>query len=295
MDIRHLSYFVTVADCTTFTEAARQLQVTQSAVSYQIAEMERRLEMKLFIRDRHTLRLTRAGEILRTEGKRILKDLDGALAKAHRADQGEVGTLKVGFLGSMERLLAATMRSFRQKHPDVELVVEHFHMQSLEEALARNTIEVGLTIAVGLDLPAEYEARTLFPDHAVAVLPPDHPYAERPSLTFEDLKEEPLVLMKADAGQSARNWLFGQFRRMGAEPKVVLETPSFENLLFLVETGKGITVLSRHIIEFYTNFQVRFVDIIGEDTDCSAVAIWKKSLENPIAARFLEELAPTAP
>nr|WP_320134068.1 LysR family transcriptional regulator [uncultured Holophaga sp.] len=293
MDIRHLDYFVTVADCPSFTEAARQLQVTQSAVSYQIAELERRLEMKLFIRDRHAIRLTRAGEILRDEGRRLLRDMEETLARARLADQGELGTLRVGFLGSMERVMGATMRRFRQKHPQVDLQVEHHHMQGLEEALTRGTVDLALTVAVGLDLPEDYEMRTLFPDQAVAVLSAEHPLADREHLTLSDLREEPLILMTADSGQRARRWLMERFRRAGVEPRVSKETPSFENLLFLVETGQGVTILSRHIIQFYSHYQIRAVDLDGQDMDCRAVAIWKKALENPAAALFLAELEPT--
>jgi len=290
LDVRHLSYFVTVAECPSFTEAAKQLQVTQSAVSYQIAELERRLEMKLFIRDRHSIRLTLAGEILLAEGKKVLASLDEAVKKAKQADDGELGTLRVGFLGSMERLLAGTMKRFQQKHPNIELRVENLSMQPLEDALARDAIDIGLTIAVGLKLPDGYECRELFPDIATVVLPQDHPLAGHNTLSFNDIKDEPLVLMTQESGMSARNWLFRQFRRAGSEPRVVLETPSFENLLFMVETGKGITVLSRHIMKFYTNFQVQCIDMVGDEVDCSGVAIWKKALENPTAAHFLAEL-----
>ena len=290
MDVRHLSYFVTVAECPSFTEAAKQLQVTQSAVSYQIAELERRLEMKLFIRDRHSIHLTRAGEILLVEGRKILLDLDEAVQKAKRADDGETGTLKVGFLGSMERFLAGTMKRFQQKHPDIDLQVENHNMQNLEEALARGAIDIGLTIAVGMKISDEYESRVLFPDIAAVVLAQDHPLVGRASLSFTDIKDEPLVLMTQESGMSARAWFFEQFKRVGAKPKVVLETPSFENLLFLVETGKGITVLSRHIMKFYTNHQVQVLDMVGEDVDCSGIALWKKALDNPTAPHFLAEL-----
>ena len=290
MDIRHLSYFVTVAECPSFTEAAKQLAVTQSAVSYQVAELERRLEMKLFIREKHAIRLTGAGEILLIEGRKILKTLEEAVQKAKRADVGEVGALKVGFLGSMERLLAGTMKKFRLKHPDIDLHVENYNMQGLEDALARGTIDIGLTIAVGLDPSADYECRELFPDLAVVVLSADHPLAGCSTLSFTEIKDEPLVLMTAESGQGARAWLFDHFKRVGGVPRIAYETPNFENLLFLVETGKGITVLSRHIVEFYSNFQVRCIDMVGEDVECKAVALWKKALENPTAAHFLAEL-----
>ena len=135
---------------------------------------------------------------------------------------------------------------------------------------------------IAADSPAGLK-KTLFPTAVFEFDPKE-------ALSFSEIINEPLVLMTPESSQGARAWLFDHFKQAGGTPRVALETPNFENLLFLVETGKGITVLSRHIVEFYSNFHVRCIDMVGKDVQCSAVALWEKALENPAAAHFLTEL-----
>lgn len=287
MDVRHLDIFVTVAECPTFTEAARRLGVTQATVSYQVAELEKRLGMKLFIRDRASVRLTRAGVILHQGGRRILSSLGELIEQARAADSGQAGSLKFGFVGSLEPVMSEALRRIRRKLPSLELGLERFNMNELEAALDADRVDLALTYAIGPPCREDFVYRELGSEPTQVVLCPDHPLATREHLGLADLTDIPVALFSKEAGGPSRQWLLGQFARAGGIPATLLDAITPESLLLQVESGMAVTLLTHKVVESLPQFKLCCVPL-REELPVRTVLAWRRMNSNPCVEAALE-------
>lgn len=146
MELRHLRYFTAVVQWNGYREAARRRHVAQPALSQAVSELEEELGVKLFLREKRRARLTPEGEVFYTEAVRVLAQAQHAIDAARRASRGEIGTLRIGFLGSATAsFLPGLVRLYRQRYPGVKLVLEELTPQQQEEAFARGTLDIGFT------------------------------------------------------------------------------------------------------------------------------------------------------
>ena len=100
MDMRPIRYFISVAEHLNFTEASKQLYVAQPAVSQQIAYLEKKLEVKLFNRTKHSVQLTHAGSVFLKDAREVFKKLDESIENVHQAEEGLIGTINIGLLSA---------------------------------------------------------------------------------------------------------------------------------------------------------------------------------------------------
>ena len=145
MELRHLKYFVAVAEELHFGRAAKRLRMTQQPLSRQIKDLEEELGVKLFYRTKRTVRLTEVGAIFLAETRKTLQQAEYAVHIVRQAQQGKIGKLTIGFTGSaLNIVLPAVVRQFKQLFPQVELILKR--MQTLEqvEALNNRQIDLGL-------------------------------------------------------------------------------------------------------------------------------------------------------
>ncbi|WP_005034421.1 LysR family transcriptional regulator [Holophaga foetida] len=289
MDIRHLDIFVTIAECRTFTEAAKRLSITQASVSYQVAEMEKRLSMRLFIRDRASVRLTSAGVILYEGGKKILATMGDLIEEARSADEGRQGSLRMGYVGSLEPFLSEAMRRLHREHPAIDLSPERLNMEDICVALLADKLDIAITYDIGLIRRPDVQRRTLFTDTTQVVMSLDHPLASRNSLSLKDLVEVPLVLISREASGASRQWLLNQFAQAGGVPGTILEAATPESLLLRVESGLGVTLLARQVLENMPQFKVRCIPL-EEELPVDTVVLWKEQNGNPCIPMFLRAL-----
>jgi len=289
MDIRHLDIFVVIAESRTFTEAAKRLGITQASVSYQVAELEKRLGMRLFIRDRASIRLTQAGSILYEGGKKILASLGEVIDQAHAADSGRQGHLRIGYVGSLERVLSQALRRMRSDHPGIALSIERLTVQELNNGLVNGDIDLILSFSAGMESRPEILSHRLFTDTTAVVLAQDHPLAARERLSLRDLIDLPLVMISKDQGGAFRHFLMQEFAKVGGFPRNILETSSPESLLLLVESGMGFSLLSHHVVQAFPQFKVYCVNL-EEGLEVDTVVLWRTKAENPSVPIFLETL-----
>ncbi|MBP1626679.1 MAG: transcriptional regulator AlsR family [Holophagaceae bacterium] len=289
MDIRHLDIFVTIAECRTFTEAAKRLSITQASVSYQVSEMEKRLGMRLFIRDRASVRLTPAGSILYEGGKKILASMGELIEEARSADEGRRGSLRMGYVGSLEPFLSEAMRRLHREHPAIDLAPERLNMEDLYVALLADKLDIAITYDIGLAPRPDVHRRTLFTDTTQVVMSLDHPLAARDSLGLKDLMDVPLALISREASGSSRQWLLNRFAQAGGVPASILEAATPESLLLLVESGLGVTLLARQVLNNLPQFKVRCIPLV-EELPVDTVVLWREQNSNPCIPLFLRSL-----
>ena len=290
MDIRQLRYFISVAQNLSFTGAAKELFVAQSAVSQQIADLEKKIGVQLFVRDKRSVKLTSAGSVLLKESISLVKKTEEAIEKTRQADQGIIGSLKLGFLGYSERIyLPHLIRQFRGAYPNIDLQLEQYNHGILNEALITGELDIGFTFSFGLNTIGGLEGKSVFTETISVVLNCEHPLAHRTSVNISELaKENFIVLNREESPQGFNQTLLicannGFFPTIGREPRLL------HTVLLLVESGMGIAILPRSL-KLHSSPSLRFIDIEGQKNEYELVLAWKKNNTNPSIPLFIEEL-----
>jgi DNA-binding transcriptional LysR family regulator len=292
MDIWQLRYFISVAKNLNFTEAAKELYVGQSTLSKQVAELEKELGVQLFIRNNRSVRLTTAGTILLNEAQVVLNKVEEAVQKVRQAASGFVGTLKIGIMGTSEKMfLPGLVKKFRCLYPNIDVLIERLSWRLINDALNSGEIDIGFTLALGLEGVPGLVWEPVYKCPLCVVLPFDHPLAGEKTIKFAALANEPFVITSPTQNPAVYADFQQVCARHGFTPKIVSQPDLLETVLFLVESGVGITLLSHHI-EGFTTPKLRLVDIDEDAADIGivSVAAWKQ--ENPKLAisLFIEEL-----
>lgn len=242
MEFRQLRSFLAVARSLNFSRAARELHLSQPALSAQIKALEDDLGAPLLERNKRTVRLTRAGESFLVDAEAVLNGAEEAKRRALRFASGEAGHLRMAFVASATpELVPAITLAFRERYPHVTLDLKNVPTVGQVEALEAHTLDVGF---VRLPLTAPKLAITqLHSEPFVMVLPKTHKLAREKNLTVAHLAEEPFVIYgQRWAPEFYQSWT-GICRRAGFTPVVVQETAEMDTALALVSAGLGVGIM----------------------------------------------------
>ncbi|MFY9549813.1 MAG: LysR substrate-binding domain-containing protein [Thermoanaerobaculia bacterium] len=242
MELRHLRYFVAVAEELHFGHAAARLHISQPPLSQQIQDLERELGVELFIRTRRSVALTAAGRVFLEEARHVLGDAKHAVEIAKKASRGEIGRLSIGFGPAPEAgLLKRVLTVFLARHPDVDVELHRLYTQEQLKALSRETIDVAFPL---LPIPAGPLVVERVSIEPVAVAMSSlHPLAGRRRLALQELRHEPFVLVCRDVGPVFYDLLFDACGKAGFTPTVTHETRHVMTVLGFVAAGLGVTLL----------------------------------------------------
>jgi DNA-binding transcriptional LysR family regulator len=286
MELRHLRYFVAVADELHVTRAASKLGIAQPALTQQIKALERELEVDLFARSGRGVVLSSAGQAFLPEAKAILAKVVGATRTARDAALGRHGRLSIGFTesASFHPLVTEAFRAFRTAYPQVELALQEGHSPALIDALGKGLLDFAF---VRPPFPSDQDVRfdILAEEQMMAAVPMDHPLAARMRIALGDLARERFVLYPRTVRPGLSDSVLAACRQAGFEPLVVQETPQLSSTINLVAAGMGVSIVPE------TMRQVRH-ETVGyravEDLKLKAFLGLAARLENPspIAANF---------
>ena len=243
MELRHLRYFVAVAEELHFARAAARLHIAQPPLSQQIKALEDELGVRLFDRSNRRVRATDAGAAFLIEARRTLASAERAIDAARRAARGEIGRLAIGYVASVAyQLLPAIVRTFRRRAPDVTLVLEEMSSAEQGRAIAAGTLDIGFVrrppaIDPGLD------GTVVRREPIVLALPRAHPLAALRVLRLGDLRREPFIVFPARPRPSWADVTLDLCRSAGFEPRVVQEAVEMVSALSLVAAGIGIALV----------------------------------------------------
>ncbi|WP_435007297.1 transcriptional regulator CynR [Tundrisphaera lichenicola] len=245
MELRHLRYFLAVADALHFTRAAEVLHVSQPTLSLQIMELERMLGAPLFDRTGRTVRLTEAGHVFRRHAIGALREVETGTSAVSDLIGLRRGNLKIGVTHSFSTaLIPKAVARFRLDHPGVGLAIEKTSGRAIEQALVAGTLNLG--IAYAPPESAEIVAETLFEEEVVLIVASGHPLADRSRVGLSELAGHPLALISREF--STRRLIDDRLREAGVEPVVAVEMNDIDSLLEVVRLGNGATVLSRRAV-----------------------------------------------
>ncbi len=241
IELRHLRYFVAVAEELHFGRAALRLHLAQPPLSQQIRKLEEMLGHALFTRTSRAVKLTSAGEVFLERARSTLRKVHDDIEVARSVGRGEVGLLNVGFIGSgMLTFLPAMFGQYRRQYPKVNLQLREFHTSGVIRALLEGTLDVGVLRDGG---PAEgLEVAPVFSEPFVAAVPKRHRLARRKTISAAELRDEPFVLFSRSASDRAYEKTLSLCEEHGFRPQIVQEGPQWLTLLRLVGAGLGVTI-----------------------------------------------------
>jgi DNA-binding transcriptional LysR family regulator len=285
MDVRQLSYFVAVAEEQQFTRAALRVSVAQPAVSYQIRRLEAELGEALFHRDPRTARLTGAGQALLPHARAAIAALErgrDAVASLHGLLHG---TLRLGVVRApLDRRLFAALGDFQRAHPAVEIVLTEQHNEQLEHALARGEIDAAVIGLTGEPLPPHVRARVIATEPLVLAVRRDHPLARRSTVSFDQLRNRPLITLTPGSG--LRTVLDHACRNAGFTPRITAETGELGSLVELAAEGLGVALLPHSAIAEHEP-RIAVLKLTRPRLHRRAALAWNESTISPAGRGFL--------
>ena len=245
MELRHLKYFVKIAETLNFSEAAKSLFITQSTLSQQIRQLEQEMDAQLFERNNHNVRLTEAGEELLPYARQTLKASQACLDRIQDLQSLLTGTLNIGVTFSFSSILTESLFTFIKLYPKVKLNIYYKPMAELMKMLEHDEVDFALTFRPA-ELNKEIESYFLFDNHLAVIVREDHPLAHKESVSIAELEHYDLVLPAK--GLQARNAFDMMCVGCNHNLKVRIELNDVNILLKLVKQSGMITILSETTI-----------------------------------------------
>ena len=241
IELRHLRYFLAVAETLHFSKAAQMLGIAQPPLSQQIKRLEQLVGHRLFDRTTRGVKLTLAGQLLADRARSTIEKVQDDIAQVRRLGRGEEGTLTVGFSGSvMFSDLPAAIENYRRRYPKVELRLRELNTSAQISAVLMGTLDLGF-LRDG-DPTEGLQISTLFKERYVAVLPAAHALAGKRSLRVRDLQHEPFILFARRMGPLAFDRTVACCERNGFRPNIVQDAPQWPTLVRLVAAGLGVSL-----------------------------------------------------
>lgn len=252
IDLRHLRYFVAVAEELHFGRAALRLHIAQPPLSQQIKQLESNLGHPLFVRTSRAVSLTAAGKELLERARRILTRMDEDLAAVRRVGRGEVGALTIAFTGSaiLSDPLPEAIRTYRRRYPEVDLRLREMGTMLQIDALRDGSIDLGF-----LRDPGPFDGlviEELLREPYAAVLPSRHPLAKSKVVAVAKLRGEPFIFHRRNIGPLAYDRTMAVCEHAGFLPEIVQEAPQWPTAIRLVESGLGVTIAPKCVSKLET-------------------------------------------
>ncbi|MGF6886569.1 DNA-binding transcriptional LysR family regulator [Nocardia sp. GAS34] len=240
LTVRHLRYFVAVAQEHSFTKAAQRLLVAQQGVSDQVRQLEQNLDVRLFERSSRRVELTAAGEVFLAETVGLLAQLDRAVDRTRSVHRDATRRVRIGFgEGAALTLTEPILEAMRARHPDVHIELRQFNYDDPSVGLGHGSVDVGL-----LRLPVSTPGLTverLFAEPVVVACAASHPLAQRSDVSVRELLSEPLLGSATDDAAWNAFWQLEEFRDGAPAPVVSRSTTLLEELAKVL-AGVGVVV-----------------------------------------------------
>jgi len=244
MELRHLRYFVAVAEELNFTRAAERLHIAQPPLSQQIRQLEDELGVALFHRTKHSVRLTDPGRAVLEEARRTLAQAERVAVTARRSAQGLAGDLNVGFSSSAPHaMLPEILRAFRARFPQVSLKLHELSTEQQMRLLAAGTLDVGF-VRLPVENPSgSLTVRPVLREALILALPKGHRLERQRTVSVPSLAKEPFILVPRHVAPGLYDQIDNMCRRAGFKPRVVQEALQVQTMISLVSAGLGIAVV----------------------------------------------------
>lgn len=261
MELRQLRYFAKAAETLNFSDAAKSLNIAQSSLSQQIRQLEDELNVQLFLRNSHSIRLTEAGEEMLPLALRTIHDAETCADRIHDLQKLLTGTLNIGITYSFSPILTETVVSFTKMYPHIKLNIIYKPMGELMELLAKRELDFVLAFKP-TQLTADVESHILFQNRLSAVVNKSHPLASKDKVTLSELAQYKLAL--PSKGLQARN-VFDRIVTDYNDFQIRIELNEVNILLKLIRQTNFVTVLAEDSV--YNEQDIKAVPLDVPDNE----------------------------
>jgi DNA-binding transcriptional LysR family regulator len=244
MELRHLRYFVAVAETLHFTRAAERLGIRQPPLSMQIKQLEQDIDTKLFRRLSRGVELTEAGDLFLTEVRAILAHLDRAVTDAHRRARGESGRIRVGFAGAtyFHPSVPAAIHCYRNRYPDVALSSEYNITSALLDSLRAGRIDVAF-VRPPIDPDIRLHLRNFVDEEVVVAVPAEHALNRPGPCSLADLRAETFILFPREFSRGFYDMIISACHAAGFSPRIGEEAADLLSIMPMVGAGFGVSIV----------------------------------------------------
>ena len=284
MELRHLRYFIAVAEELNFTRAAEKLHIAQPPLSQQIQQLEAQLGFQLFYRTKRTVMLTEAGQVFFEESQKILLQLDRAIQLGQQTSRGELGQLTIGFVSSASHnVVPAILQAFRTFHPAVKLQLREMTTNDQLQRLQEGQIDIGFIRPPVTD---GINSEIVFREPLIVALPQSHPMAQSDRVELRSLSTEPFILFPRSLAPGLYDSIISFCSQAGFSPIAAQEALQMQTIVSLVAAEMGVAIVP----ESMQNFQRRGVVYkrLQELSPIVSIALIWRHNPTPAVQRFLQ-------
>lgn len=287
MDLQSLRYFQFVALYRNFSKAAEHFYIGQSALSRQIANLEKELGVQLFVRDTRNVHLTDAGSVLYEECELLLRHHELVFRKLEAAKSGAEGQLGIATVSNFGSAFTSVVERFISSYPKVRTRIDDVPFPQLSDSILHGVYDLAFTLDFEVPANDDLAQITIGQDRFVAVMREDYPWAPGDSIVVEDLLKQRLVMPRHVDPPVLRALQLAARNSLDPTPGISF-VPNTPTAVLRIELGLGISLLPRFIAE--TAFQevpIRICELADLDTRFDIVAIYRKDNRQQTLLNFL--------
>jgi DNA-binding transcriptional LysR family regulator len=279
LEIRHLNYFMAVAEELNYRKAAEKLFISQPGLSRQISQMEALLGVQLFERTKRKVELTAAGEYLRHEAHFLINHINRTQVELQRIHAGTQGEINIGFIGSaMQQVIPELMVKMNAHFPETKVSLEEMSNGSQVEKMEKGELDFGFVRLARV--PAGFHMHPVLEDTFSVVLPKDHILNEQNFKGVEQLAKEHFILFSSDYSPLYYDMIMSICEDKGFSPNVSHKSVHAPTIFKLVERGLGVAIIPS-ALQYGFDLDVKFIELKNIPQRTTLSVIWKKANRNP--------------
>jgi len=291
MELRHVRYFLAVAESLNFSKAAQQLHIAQPPLSRQIRQLEDELGVELFVRNHHRVQLTKAGRAFLDEGRKLVVQAGHAAEAARHAQKGESGIVRIGIASGLGGVVAKVVAENCKRFPGINIECKDIFSSLQNENLEKCEIDVGF-LRPPVD-QVKLDCELLFEEEFVVVLPRNHRFARRKFVKLKEVADEPLIIFDRHFSTGLYDRILGLYSRQGLTPHfAVTHVEAHEEAgAIMVASGKAIFVGAGAIVtRSVSGVEVVSVPLNEADARIEVYMAWRRNEESAAVLGFLDSV-----
>lgn len=274
-----------------FTEAAKHLHIAQPSVSHDVAELEKELGAKFFARTKAGITLTPAGEVFFIEANKMITIELGARQKIEKLAAAESGELRFGFVSEqMVEPLVGFLKLFHAAHPTVGLNFDSYTSIAVSRRIQSNEVDLGLGRRESLVRHEDTEWMHLYMDPFYFAIPVGHRLSMKKAVTFEDIKDETILIMSNEANPGFYDLVQGFFLTRGMTPLLNATSNDRIATLLMARIGMGIAMMTKEFLDVYNFPDIELIPLDEDDAFHDVGIAWNRRMSNPLVGTFLNEM-----
>ena len=294
MRISEIRECVVLAETLNFTETARRLYTTQSALSKHIQAVENDLGVQLFVRNQQGVQITEAGKVFIENGKRLIERYDNTLISLDRLQAGIDCTLNVGCLmGAASFFLPETINRFLELHPNVDIQPMAMEIDDILEGFESGKLDIGITTELVPLSNSRFNKMPLYDDYIRVIVPKRHRLAQKERVSIKDLENEVLLLPNATFMMRESAILDSILQGLKGRARIKENANDIMSLFLLMQTKRYVTILYDHVKNFPSiGGEFKYLELEEMPQSFNVSAVWERAKENEVVvdlARTMQE------